>query len=463
MERKKNMPNNKHVLADTHVGRLLFKLSLPAITGMVVMALYNVVDTIFVGHGVGALAIAGISIVFPIQIFVMALGQLLGIGAGSVVSRSIGEGDLDKAQRVLNTTFTSTIIVSAILMTFGLVFTKPLLDIFGASDTIYPYAKDYYQVIIFASVLFIAGMSSNNILRAEGQAHAAMKTMIIGAVLNIILDPVFIFVFDMGISGAAWATVLSQLCAVLYVILFLRSGKATLKLEKLHLRVDIPILKEITVIGLSSFLRNVAGSFLMVLINNTLSGYGGDLAVAAYGIVQRVLRFFVMPIFGIAQGMQPIVGYNWGAQRLGLVRKVMRIAITSSTILICFGYAAVELGAPIFIAVFSNDQALIDLASHAMRAMFLAIPFIGFQAMSTTAFQALGKATEAMILSLSREILFLIPIVLIMPQFFGLDGVWYASPIADILAFTLTFVLNRRMLNSWKAMELNEPAANMAP
>jgi putative MATE family efflux protein len=459
MEHKKNMSNNNHILADTHVGKLLFKLSLPATTGMLVMALYNVVDTIFVGHGVGSLAIAGISIVFPIQIFVMALGQLLGIGAGSVVSRSIGENNLDKAQRVLNTTFTTTIFVSVLLMSLGLIFTKQLLGLFGASPTIYPYAKEYYQIIIFASILFITAMSSNNILRAEGQAQAAMKTMIIGAVMNIILDPIFIFVFKMGIRGAALATVIAQLIAVMYVIRFLRSGKASLRLEKLHLRIDFPILKEITVIGMSSFLRNVAGSFLMALINNTLSGYGGDLAVAAYGIVQRVLRFFVMPIFGIAQGMQPIVGYNWGARRIELVNRVMRIAIASSTLLICVGFAAVELWAHLFVAVFTSDPALIKLAAHAMRTMFLAIPFVGFQAMSTTAFQALGKAGEAMILSLSREALFLIPLILVMPRFLGLDGVWYASPIADTLAFFLTLVLTLRLMKSWKTVTLEKAIA----
>jgi putative MATE family efflux protein len=302
-------------------------------------------------------------------------------------------------------------------------------------------------------------MSSNNILRAEGQAQAAMKTMIIGAVMNIILDPIFIFVFKMGIRGAALATVIAQLIAVMYVIRFLRSGKASLRLEKLHLRIDFPILKEITVIGMSSFLRNVAGSFLMALINNTLSGYGGDLAVAAYGIVQRVLRFFVMPIFGIAQGMQPIVGYNWGARRIELVNRVMRIAIASSTLLICVGFAAVELWAHLFVAVFTSDPALIKLAAHAMRTMFLAIPFVGFQAMSTTAFQALGKAGEAMILSLSREALFLIPLILVMPRFLGLDGVWYASPIADTLAFFLTLVLTLRLMKSWKTVTLEKAIA----
>jgi len=442
----KKYMNNKHVLAEENIGKLLFQLSLPATTGMLVMALYNIVDTIYVGRGVGPLAIAGLSIVFPIQMMVMAIGQLLGIGSGSVISRSLGEGGIDKANRVLGTTMTATMIIATLLTVVGLVFTEEILAVFGVTEAIYPYAKDYFQIIIFASILFITSMSSNNILRSEGQAKAAMKTMITGAVINIILDPIFIFVFHMGVKGAALATVISQLCAVIYIFLFFASGKTILKVQVRYLRINLSILKEVVVIGMSSFLRNVAASVMFALVNNSLGNYGGDMAIAAYGIIQRVLRFIVMPIIGIAQGMQPIVGFNYGALRFNKVQEVMRIAIISATFAVTFGMVMIQLFGPFFMRLFSDDAELVALGAHAMRLMTMAYPVIGFQIVSTTVFQALGKARESLVLSLSREIIFLIPLVMVLPRFMGLTGLWYSFPIADFLASLLTLMFFMRLM-----------------
>jgi len=432
---------NNNVLADRDIKKLLFKLSLPATAGMIVMALYNVVDTIFVGRGVGALGIAGLSIVFPIQMIVMAFGQLLGMGGASVVSRSLGEGNIRKANSVVGTIFSSTLIFSVIITIGFLVFKEQLLILFGASEGIYPYAKDYYEIIVFASILFITAMSINNLVRAEGHAKVAMNTMVIGAVLNIILDPIFIFTFNMGVRGAAWATVISQFIAVVYIIRFINSGKSILKIKIEHLKVKLPILKEIFAIGISSFMRNVAGSLVFALFNRALGANGGDLAIAAYGIVQRFLRLLVMPTIGIAQGMQPIAGYNYGAGRFDKVREVNKIAIIWATCVASFGFFVAQLFPSQMMMIFTDDPELIAMGANAMRLMMLLIPVVGFHIVGTTIFQALGKALPSFILSMSREILFLIPLILVLPKFWGLNGIWLTMPISDILSFILTAIM----------------------
>jgi Na+-driven multidrug efflux pump len=390
---------NNNILADNNIKKLLLKLSVPATAGMIVMALYNVVDTIFVGRGVGALGIAGLSIVFPIQMIVMAFGQLLGMGGASVVSRSLGEKNIHKANSVVGTIFSSTAIFSVIITIGFLVFKEQLLVLFGASEGIYPYAKDYYEIIVFASILFITAMSTNSLVRAEGHAKVAMNTMIIGAVLNIILDPIFIFTFNMGVRGAAWATVIS------------------------------------------SFMRNVAGSLVFALFNRALGANGGDLAIAAYGIVQRFLRLLVMPTIGIAQGMQPIAGYNYGAGRFDKVREVNKIAIIWATCVASFGFFIAQLFPSQMMIIFTDDPELIAMGANAMRLMMLLIPVVGFHIVGTTIFQALGKALPSFILSMSREILFLIPLILVLPKFWGLNGIWLTMPISDILSFILTAIL----------------------
>ncbi|MBN1326385.1 MAG: MATE family efflux transporter [Candidatus Cloacimonetes bacterium] len=440
----------KHILADDNVNKLLLKLSVPAMTGMITMALYNVVDTIFVGRGIGFLAIAGLSIVFPIQIVVMAVGQLVGIGAGSCISRYLGAQQREKARTVLGNAYLMTISASLLITLTGLILAEPLLKLFGATEQILPYARDYYKIIIFATILFTTAMASNNILRSEGRARAAMLTMIIGAVLNILLDPLFIFVFHLGVKGAALATVLSQFIAVLYVIFIMRWGKGSIKIGISHFKPDFRVIGEITAIGMSSFLRNIAGSMIFILINNSLSMYGGDMAIAAYGIIQRMLRFLFMPIFGIAQGMQPIVGYNFGADLPDKIRRVIRTALISATAMATFGFIIIQLFAPLIIAVFTEDSRLIGISSRAVRSMILVIPLIGFQIVGTTIFQAMGKALPSLLLSMSREILFLIPAVIVLPRHLGLSGVWISFPIADIFSFLLTLILYLRLLNSLK-------------
>jgi putative MATE family efflux protein len=436
----------KHILAQDDIKKLLFKLSLPATAGMIVMALYNVVDTIFIGRSVGSLGIAGLSIVFPVQMMVLALGQMIGLGSASVISRSLGAGEREKARRVLGTAATFTFIISVFLTLLGLIFIDPLLKIFGVTETIYPYSYDYMRIILLGTFFFAFAMNSNHVIRSEGQAKYAMLAMMLGAGLNIILDPIFIFALDMGVKGAATATVLAQIVAVIYVIIFFQSKKSTLHLNFRSLGLNFKLLQEIIKIGFSAFARHVSGSLIFIVVNNTLKLYNGDIAIAAYGIIMRLFRFLLMPMFGIAQGLQPIVGFNYGAGRIDKLQKAYKTAIIYASIISFSGFMVIQLFSRTLFGIFTSDPELIELGSNAIRIMVLAVPLIGFQMIGTVVFQALGKALPALILSMSRELIILIPLILILPRFYGLNGVWYASPISDILSFSLTAVLFYRLI-----------------
>jgi len=433
----------KHILAQDDIKKLLFKLSLPATAGMIVMALYNVVDTIFIGRSVGSLGIAGLSIVFPVQMMVLALGQMIGLGSASVISRSLGAGEREKARRVLGTAATFTFIISVFLTLLGLIFIDPLLKIFGVTETIYPYSYDYMRIILLGTFFFAFAMNSNHVIRSEGQAKYAMLAMMLGAGLNIILDPIFIFALDMGVKGAATATVLAQIVAVIYVIIFFQSKKSTLHLNFRSLGLNFKLLQEIIKIGFSAFARHVSGSLIFIVVNNTLKLYNGDIAIAAYGIIMRLFRFLLMPMFGIAQGLQPIVGFNYGAGKIDKLQKAYKTAIIYASIISFSGFMVIQLFSRTLFGIFTSDPELIELGSNAIRIM---VPLIGFQMIGTVVFQALGKALPALILSMSRELIILIPLILILPRFYGLNGVWYASPISDILSFSLTAVLFYRLI-----------------
>ena len=429
---------NRPILADDNLKRLLFKLSLPAITGMFVMALYNLVDTIFIGRSVGALGIAGLSIVFPIQMIIMAVGQLLGIGGASVISRRLGEGNIEQAKKVLGTIYTSIIILGLSITIISTIFKTQLLQTFGATEAILPFALDYYEIIILATIFNITSMTSNNLVRAEGHAKVAMLSMIIGAGLNIIFDPIFIFVFDMGIRGAAIATALAQLIAAIYIISFMNSKDSILNIKLKNLKLNFHIIKQVFSIGISSFMRNVAGSIVFIVMNRSLGYYGNDLSIAAYGIVQRFLRFLVLPTIGIAQGLQPIAGFNYGAKQYDKVKRVSRLAILWASCLTSIAFLVAELLPRQMMMIFTDSPELIDVGANAMRLMMMMVPIVGFQIMATSLFQALGKATPALITSMSREIIFLIPAILILPRFFGLNGIWFSTPLSDLLAVLLT-------------------------
>jgi len=443
---------NQTVLDDDRIGRLLLKLSLPAFFGMFVMALYNVVDTIFIGHYVGPLGIAALSIVFPLQMLSMGVGQMMGMGGASLISRLIGANNTPRAERAAGNAITTTIMLSVIIMVAGLSNTNFWLKLMGSSETILPYAWDYMSIILAGMVFPTFAMALNSLVRAEGNARIAMTGMIIGAVSNIILDAIFIILLHMGISGAALATVVSQSISVMYLISYYFSGKSFLKISSKNLIPEWGILKAILAIGIASFARTIASSLSAVFVNRMLVTYGGDYAVSAFGIINRIMMFAIMPGIVIGQGLQPILGFNYGARYYDRALKSIRIAIIAATTF-CFLVFVVLYFAPgPIISIFTTDNELIALSSYAAKRIFLALYLIGFMMVGSLTFQSIGKATQSFITAISRPFLFLIPLILILPKFWQLDGVWLAFPIADALTFLLTLILLIPQIRELKSM-----------
>ncbi|MBU4511160.1 MATE family efflux transporter, partial [bacterium] len=432
-------------LGEERISKLLVNLSVPATIGMMVNALYNLVDTIFVGRGVGALAIGGLTIAFPIQMVIMAFAQMIGIGAASAISRSLGAKDIEKADYVAGNSFLCIIVLSSIIAAIGLIFTEPMLRLFGSTETILPYAKDYITIILWGSVFSSFAMSSNNLIRAEGNAKVAMATMLIGAILNIILDPIFIFVFKMGVKGAALATVISKFVSFLYVLTYLYSGKSSLKVKLHHLKPRMHIITEIFTVGFAAFARMVTGSIVAIIVNNSLRVFGGDIALIIVGIVHRVTMFVFMPLFGVVQGMQPIVGFNYGAKKFVRVKETLKLSLITTTVIATFGWLIIELFPFAIISVFTRDAEIIEKGSTIMRIVISVIPVIGIQIVGAALFQSLGKAVPSLILALLRQVLLFIPLVIILPRVlgFGLLGIWIAYPAADILSVVLTVLFLR--------------------
>jgi putative MATE family efflux protein len=445
---------NQSVLDDDRIGRLLLKLSLPAFFGMFVITLYNVVDTIFIGHYVGALGIAGLSIVFPLQMLSMGTGQMMGMGGASLISRLIGANNASRAEHALGNAMTSVVALSAMIMIVGLADIDFWLRLMGASETILPYAKDYMSIILSGLVFPTFAMALNGLARAEGNARAAMTGMIIGAVSNIILDAIFIIPLEMGIKGAALATVIAQIISAGYYIGYYASGRSFLRINSRNLILEWDTLKAILAIGIASLARTLAGSLSIVFVNRMLVAYGGDLAVSAFGIINRIMMFAIMPGIVIGQGLQPILGFNYGAKHYDRALKAIKIAIAAATTC-CVGVFLVLYFVPEpFIRIFTIDNELIALGSYAAKRVFLVLYLIGFMMVGSLVFQSIGKAIQSFVTAISRPFLFLIPLILILPQFLRLDGVWLAFPIADGLTFVLMLALLVPQIREFRSMDL---------
>jgi len=445
---------NQSVLDDSRIGRLLLKLSLPAFLGMFVMTLYNVVDTIFIGHYIGPLGIAGLTIVFPIQMLSIGIGELAGMGGASVVSRLIGSGKIPRAERAVGNAITATLLFSAIMMIAGLANPDFWLRLIGSSETILPYARDYMTIILFGMFFMSFAMASNNLIRAEGNARIPMIGMIIGAVLNIILDAVFIIALDMGIRGAALATVISQMVSVMYFMRYYLSGKSFLKIRFKNLIIEWDILKPILAIGAASFARMMAGSISAIFVNRMLVAYGGDYAISAFGILHRIMMFAIMPGIVIGSGLQPILGFNYGAKRYDKALQAIKLAIIAATACSVTVFLVLYFAPEPFVRIFTTDSELITLASHAAKLLFLAMPMIGFMFVGSLVFQSIGKAKQSFITAISRPVLFLIPLIFILPRFLQLDGVWWSFPIADAFAVLLTASLLIPQIKELRSMHL---------
>jgi len=427
------------LMGERSIPALLVSFSIPAIIGMVVQAMYNVVDRIFIGRGVGALGIAGATIGFPIMLIIMAFGMLVALGANALISIRLGEKRMGAAEQVLGNAVVLLVLLAVALTAGGLIFLTPLLRLFGASETVLPYAREYMRIILMGTIFQSIGFGMNNFIRGEGNPKIAMLTMIIGAVLNMILDPIFIFVFGMGIKGAAVATVISQGVAATWVLFYFLGGKSQLKIHLHNLRLDNGIVGSIVAIGSPPFAMQLAASGIHAILNNQLLRYGGDLAISAIGIIWSIAFMIIMPIIGLNQGAQPIIGYNYGARMYGRVKRSLQLSILAATVWVILGFIPTQLFPRALIGLFNQEnEELLTLGAHAMRTFMIMLPVIGFQIVSSGYFQAVGKPKQAMILTLSRQVLLLIPFLFILPYFFGLNGIWYSGPASDFGSALLT-------------------------
>ena len=421
-------------LSTDKIGKLIWRYSLPAIVGTVVMSLYNIVDRIFIGQGVGPLAISGLALTFPFMILLMAFGMLVGAGAAARISITLGENNHEKAEKILGNAFFLTIIISGTVVILSYIFMNDLLQLFGGSENTIKYAKDYMQIIIPGGIFSALSFGFNNIMRASGYPHKAMLTMIICALINVVLDPIFIFGFGWGIQGAAYATNISYLVGTIWVISHFTQKNVNLKFHAKNFKLQADIVKSILSIGLSPFSMQLATCFVFVLINATLLHYGGDYAIGAFGIINSVNTLIIMIIIGLNQGTQPIIGYNFGAKQFDRMFKTLKYAIFIATGLTSVGFIIGTFIPNFMASLFTNDLTLQSLAAKALRISVTMFPIIGFQIVVTNFFQSIGKAKISIFLSLTRQFIFLIPCLLILPAHMGLNGAWWALPLSDFLS-----------------------------
>lgn len=426
-------------LGEMKVSKLLMKFSIPAIVGMLVNALYNVVDRIYIGNGVGYEGIAGITISFPVMLILMGFSMLIGIGANSLVSIKLGENKKDEAEGIFGNAISLLIIISFTLSVIGIIFLDPLLRFLGASKQILPYAKDYLQIILLGAVFQSIGMGVNNFIRSEGNPNIAMYTMLIGAAINTILDPIFIFGFHWGMRGAAIATILAQAVSAIWVMRYFLGGKSLLKIHKKYLKLKISVILKIITLGAAPFAMQLAASVQNFIMNTSLVTYGGDIAISGMGIVNSIITLMIMPIFGINQGVQPIIGYNYGANKYDRVKEAYKLAVIFATVIIAAGWIMTRLFPEQLVSLFNRkDKELITFATFAIKRFMMFFPVVGFQIVSSNYFQAVGKPKHSALLGLSRQVLILIPSLLILPKFYGLEGILSAGPLSDIVSAVIT-------------------------
>lgn len=445
-------------LGTESIGKLLRKYAVPAIIAMTASSLYNMVDSIFIGQGVGGLAISGLAVTFPLMNISAAFGSLVGVGASAIVSMLLGQKNYTVARRVLGNVMTMNVVLGVILMVFGLVFLDPILYFFGASANTISYAREYMIYILLGNVITHLYLGLNAVLRSAGRPKVAMWLTILTVVLNTILDPLFIFVFDMGIKGAAIATILAQTVSLVWQLkIFSNKG------EVLHFEggkiftFDKKIARESLKIGLSPFLMNMASCFVVLLINNQLRRYGdqmgegvGDIAIGAYGIVNRILFLFVMIVMGFNQGMQPIAGYNFGAGHYDRVVKVFWQTVGWATLCTTLGFVVGTFFPEVGVRLFTNEAKMTEIASRGFTIAVATFPIVGIGMVASNFFQSIGMAGKAIFLSLSRQVLFLIPCLIVVPLFYGIEGVWLALPISDAVSSVVALVLIMGLIRKFK-------------
>ncbi len=426
-------------LGEKSIGKLMWKYFLPAFIGVVVYSLYNVVDRIFIGRGVGALALSGLSSVFPIMLIAMAFGMLVGIGSGVNISIAMGQKEPERAQKFLGNGLVLMVIVSLFVTVLGFIIKTPVLKMFGATAETISYAQEYLNIILLGTVFQVIGFGMNNIIRSEGNARISMYSMLLSAGANLILDPIFIFALDLGVKGAAYATIISMIGLDIWVIAHFTSKRAVNQLKLRFMRLSKNIISRIIAVGMAPFSMQIAASFVMGLYTNQLIQHGGDLAVGALGIIFSIANFLVMAMVAINMASQPIIGFNFGAKDYDRVKKTVRLGIISASIVAVASTLLVEIFPEPLVRLFNNDdQELFALSVNGMRIFALALPVVGFQIVAANFFQSIGKAKVATFLSLLRQLILLAPLLLILPHFYGLNGVWMATPISDFGSALIT-------------------------
>ncbi|MGL5013842.1 MAG: MATE family efflux transporter [Bacteroidales bacterium] len=420
------------------VGKLLLRYSIPAIIAMLVNSLYNIVDRVFIGQGVGAMAISGLALTFPISTLQTACGMLIGAGAGARISIVLGKKDKDWAERILANALMLSFLISGIFILTATIFLDEILLAFGGSEETIKYAESYLRILIPGSIFSTLTFSFCNMLRASGYPSRSMFIIVSGAILNTILDPIFIFVLDLGIEGAAYATILSMaITSVVAVGSFLRK-ESNIQFRFRNFKLKLTIIRNILAIGISPFLINATSAGIVAMVSFLLIRHGGDLAVGAYGIVNSFIVLMILMVIGICQGMQPIVGYNFGAGHRDRMKDTLKLSVYAGVAVMSIGFT-IAMVAPRYVALaFTKDPELIDLAVVGLRYVSLVAPLIGFQIVVTNFFQSIGKVKISIFLSLSRQVLFLFPLLFIIPRFFGLNGVWLAMPISDTISMIVT-------------------------
>ncbi len=440
------MALNAASLGNEPIGKLLVKQAVPASIGILVMSLNILVDTIFVGNWIGSIAIAAINVVLPVSFFIAALGMAIGIGGSSIISRALGAGDKEKAFRTFGNQITLTLLVTVSMVTLGLIFVDSLIPAFGGKGEIFEPAKIYYTVILYGVPFLALSMMANTVIRAEGKPKFAMVAMIIPSVANLVMDYILIYVFDLGMLGAAWASTISFIFCFAYVTWFFLSPRSELKINWSHFRFKKDILKEISSLGFVTLARQAVVSVTYLLLNNILFDFGGEDAVTVYAIIGRMLMFALFPVFGMTQGFLPVAGYNYGATNWSRVRESINKAILFASGLALVVFAGIMFFSENIVKIFTDNPQVIAETPPAMRWVFAATPILALQLIGSAYFQAIGKAVPALLLTLSRQGFFFIPLVFILPIYFGQVGVWMAFPVADVLSTLVTaYFLNREV------------------
>ena len=430
-------------LGTEKIGSLILKFSVPAIIGMVVSATYNIVDRIYIGNAadLGPNGLAGITVSFPLMLIQLAIGVLFGVGGATLFAIRLGQKRPQDAEEVLGNALGMLVLTGIAYAVFGQVFLNSILQLFGASQTVLPYAADYLRVIFLGSVFQIVSLGMNHFVRADGSPRIAMITMFIGAGINIILDPVFIYGFGWGMAGAAWATILAQAVSATWVVLYFLGPRSHHRLHRINMRLKSSLVKQIAKFGLPGFLLQLASSVLNTVLNKSLLTYGGDLAISGMGVINSVQTFLIMPVIGLNQGVQPIISFNFGAHQFKRVRQAIVTAMGIATAIVGTGFLVTRFFPSLLVALFNRDSDLMAFTVPALSTWFLLLPLVGFQILGANFFQAIGRYKTAMVLTLTRQVLILIPAVLVLPMVFGLQGILYAAPLADGLAAVLTLVV----------------------